>query len=260
MQDVLLLQVPGKSPQECYDKVYSGILTPPARTPRSRAKISDASACDSFLSPVTKLLTFSETNSRKRGCAKRRSQTAHKTVRKLLQKNFSLKDHGTDLFSVLEPNSDLSTRASEPSVLPSALEHVEDLTPVRKCDKTFSPGNILHLSSVKKAIDNEHFSPPVLKQVGNKALHEKYIDLLHNRDAKRKASSEKAKRSSRGKENKNVSNVPRIDLVTGAKFALISEAKDGSNRLKSLQANDTSSSSDFDNDLRTEEDEDGDES
>ncbi|EPS64978.1 hypothetical protein M569_09807, partial [Genlisea aurea] len=66
------------------------------------------------------------------------------------------------------------------------------------------------------------FSPPVLKQIKNKALHESYIDQLHQRDAKRKLESLKnAKRNEKQMNN----DLKVVNSVKVARNALVSDAQ-----------------------------------
>ncbi|XP_043713228.1 uncharacterized protein LOC122661787 [Telopea speciosissima] len=97
-------------------------------------------------------------------------------------------------------------------------------------------------------------SPPVLKQVKNMALHEKYIDQLHCREARRKAASSSVVKhiitGYDGKEN----HMQETDGVEIARNSLISDAQDMINKFKCLQAADgLSNNDDYD------EDEEGDE-
>ncbi|CAM8900993.1 unnamed protein product [Rhodiola kirilowii] len=69
-------------------------------------------------------------------------------------------------------------------------------------------------------------SPPVLKQVKNKALHEKYIDQLHFREAKRQAELIRAKKITVGKENLKPTRNQKPNAIKAAKHALESDARD----------------------------------
>lgn len=71
----------------------------------------------------------------------------------------------------------------------------------------------------------------MLKQIKNKALHEKYIDQLHCREAKRKA---EALRNSRKEQVEGKANLLKQNLVKSAKDALVSEAQDAISKFRSL--------------------------
>ena len=81
----------------------------------------------------------------------------------------------------------------------------------------------------------------------NKALHEKYIDQLHCREAKGKAARARAGKSVAGKENRGEINVQKIDVVRAAKNALVSDVRDAIYQLQDVQTN-AISSSDFHDD------------
>lgn len=130
---------------------------------------------------------------------------------------------GYDLFSVLEPGTTsnfLSTPMEKGQSLPKILE-----SPV--------PGS--------SEDQTKRVSPPVLKQVKNKALHEKYIDHLHVREAKRKAEASRLAR----KENIRPTDIQKKDSVRAAKDALFFDVQDAIQKLKSLEAENSSSSSEF---------------
>lgn len=89
-------------------------------------------------------------------------------------------------------------------------------------------------------------SPTVLKPVKNRALHEKYLDQLHCREARRNAVSVGNK----------MENGPKIGVVRAAKEALVSDARDAIHLLQELQDNPGSDSRDLDDDCGDDEDED----
>ncbi|KAH8481357.1 hypothetical protein Peur_067562 [Populus x canadensis] len=238
--------VPGKSAQDCFDKVNSDHMTLPQTFPRSRAKRINSSPLECFSISVSKLLNPSGPKNKRLSC-KQKSHLAHKNVRELLQKQNQVnRDYEADLFSILEPNQNSSMQDSKLAVEISTPEHSQEkLGFLHKLHESSSDHKrpLLRLSSCGIDI----VSPPVLKQVKNKALHEKYIDQLHCREAKRKAAHARAGKSVAGKENRGEINVQKIDVVRAAKNALVSDVRDAIYQLQDVQTN-ASSSSDFHDD------------
>ncbi|KAL8492964.1 hypothetical protein ACS0TY_024244 [Phlomoides rotata] len=211
--------VPGKSAKECFDRIHSDQSTPSQPPARSRPKRKEPSP---ILFSPTKLLSPAEMNRKKRNSRMRSTLAAQKTVRKLLQKQHTEdQDYEADLFSVLEPTIDPSPLNLQDGTPFSSPEPNQGSSSAQRKQRS-------RLSNSQKAA---FVSPPVLKQIKNKALHEKYIDQLHCRDAKRKAAaSRKAK-----KVYANVS-ILKPNLVKVAKDALVSDAQDAINQLQSLQS------------------------
>ncbi|KAL9375995.1 hypothetical protein Peur_030115 [Populus x canadensis] len=238
--------VPGKSAQDCFDKVNSDHMTLPQTFPRSRAKRINSSPLECFSISVSKLLNPSGPKNKRLSC-KQKSHLAHKNVREFLQKQNQVnRDYEADLFSILEPNQNSSMQDSKLAVEISTPEHSQEkLGFLHKLHESSSDHKrpLLRLSS--RGIDI--VSPPVLKQVKNKALHEKYIDQLHCREAKRKAAHARAGKSVAGKENREEINVQKIDVARAAKNALVSDVRDAIYQLQDVQTN-ASSSSDFHDD------------
>ncbi|XP_010530509.1 PREDICTED: uncharacterized protein LOC104807095 [Tarenaya hassleriana] len=229
--------VPGKSAQECFDRVHSDLITPRQPQPRSRAKKVNLSPIPQFSLSASKLLKPTRPKSKMSGQRnRRRNHFAKKTIRHLLEKQCHVdQGHGLDLFSVLE-------RSTESYVLSTPS------------DKRGSLRKILERSSSAQKKPCSRFtttltSPPVLKQIKNKAQHEKYIDQLHLREAKRKAESAKGC----GKENIKPNDVQKS--VRAVKDALILDVKDAIEKLKGVEADCSSSSSEFGYDRDEEEDE-----
>ncbi|CAB4314392.1 unnamed protein product [Prunus armeniaca] len=241
--------VPGKSAQECFDRVHSEHITPPPPRTRSRAPIlENSSPLGQFSLSASKLLKPTELKAKRSNCNKQRSHIAQKTVRKLLQKHHQVyQEYEADLFSVLEPSLDSYTE-SQPSVIlstPKNLKGKQGL--LQKCSQRSSDHNKKPLSRFNSSSGEPLVSPPVLKQVRNRVWHDKYIDQLHNREAKRKAASTCTQKST----------VQEVDMVRTAKLALVSEARDAINKLQHLQANTMENSSDLDEDGIVNDDEEG---
>ncbi|KAG6594922.1 hypothetical protein SDJN03_11475, partial [Cucurbita argyrosperma subsp. sororia] len=239
--------VPGKSAQDCFDKVHSDHLTPPQPRPRSRTQSSKS--CQIELSSLSedKLLNPNGAKSRKPIRKTQRSQNAQKTVRYLLEKKFQRAvSSEADLFSQLEPNANCSNHSPLPSKQLSITKdlqgnqgflHERSLSNHKKPLSRFS-------SSVERVV-----SPPVLKQVKNKALHEKYIDQLHCREAKRKSVAKCTKKCISEEKGLKEVHAERTNDLRDAKNALISDARDAIHQLQHLQANGMNDSPDFDDDL-----------
>ncbi|XP_006290829.2 uncharacterized protein LOC17886405 [Capsella rubella] len=212
--------VPGKSAQECFDKVNSALITPRQHQPR-RVRKTNLSTIPQFSLSASKLL---KPNSPKTKIRQRRNNLSKKTVRHLLEKqNHMDQGSGFDLFSVLEPSISSNFLSTPIEKGPSLPKILESPVPCSSKDQTTL------------------VSPPVLKQVKNKALHERYIDHLHIRDAKRKAESTRFA----GKENIRPIEIQKKDSVRAAKDALFFDVQEAIQKLKGLEADNSSSSSEF---------------
>lgn len=211
--------MPGKSAQDCFDKIHSDHLTPPRPKPRKRARTTNSS---SVSLSASKLLTSPEPKERKR---QKKTFLSRKAVRGLLQRQCKKdQDDEADLFSILEPSVDPSIR-----VIPDGT-----LFSTPKCYKK-TPRRLERLSSAQRKHLPSHLdasggaaltSPPVLKQVKNKALHEKYIDQLHARELKRKAASLRATKCILKKKDAKPNDVQSSEVVKAAKDALIADARE----------------------------------
>ncbi|ESQ45142.1 hypothetical protein EUTSA_v10010289mg [Eutrema salsugineum] len=216
--------VPGKTAQECFDRVNSDLITPRQPQPRSRARKPNLSPIPQFSLSASKLL---KPNSPKNKIRQGRGNLSKKAIRHLLEKqNHMDQGLGFDLFSVLEPGATsnfLSTPTGKVQSLPKILESPIPCSRFAREDQTTL------------------VSPPVLKQVKNKALHEKYIDHLHIREAKRKAEATRLSK----KENIRPNDNQKKDSVRAAKDALLFDVQDAMQKLKSLETENSSSSSEF---------------
>lgn len=251
--------MPGKSAQDCFDKIHSDHLTPTQPQPRSRAKEINLSPIGHFSLSASKLLKPTAPQNKKSGCSKQKSRLVQKkTVRHLLRKHYHV-DHGdeVDLFSILEPNTSPSTHALPNAVLSTPKNLLEKQRFLQKCqERSFeSCGLKKSKSKLGNPCTDALVSPPVLKQIKNRALHEKYIDQLHSREAKREAESERAKKVL-GKENRGSTQTQKIDKVRAAKNALVSDARNVINQLQHLQTTSVDNSLDLDNDDYVDDDED----
>ncbi|XP_044469203.1 uncharacterized protein LOC123198566 isoform X2 [Mangifera indica] len=240
--------VPGKSIQECFDKVHSDHLTPAQPRPQSRANKLNSSPIEHFSLSASKLLNPVQPKIKRSSCNKKKSHLTQKTVRHLLQKNCHIdKDYKADLFSVFEPNINTSIQVCQQNGFLSTPKHLQKNQEfLQKYLERSSGSGKKPLSRFSSSCGTALISPPVLKQVKNIALHEKYIDQLHSREAKRKAASVRADQTITGKENKREIYGNEVDVVKAAKIALITDAKNAINQFQHLQADSTRTSSDFD--------------
>ncbi|KAL9266599.1 hypothetical protein AKJ16_DCAP16083 [Drosera capensis] len=230
--------VPGKSAQDCFDRVNSEKLTPSLPPPHPRLKPRIPSLSPGFSYSPCKLFRFMEPKNKRVRTIKRKSHIAQKTARHLLQKLSHVCQNGeADLFSLLEPNVNLVNE-----VVQHTPSHATPIRTIRNLGS--SPVLVQSLSaSCKRALyrfsgANEAplVSPPVLKPIKNLALHEKYIDHLHSREAKRTAASTRnVKHSSIKRQNQG--SLRNGNIVQTAKSALVSDARDAISRFQHLQAN-----------------------
>jgi len=230
-------------------------MTPPQALRRSRAKRINSSPLESSSLSASKILHPSGPKSKRLRC-EQKDHLSHKNVRELLQnQNRMDRDYEADFFSIFEPDMNPSTQDSQLAVKISTPEHSKVKQGfLHKFHEKSSSGHKKPLSRLSSCGINI-VSPPVLKQVKNRALHEKYIDQLHCREARRKAAYARAGKSA-GKKNRGEINVQKIDVVRAAKNSLVSDVRDALNHLHDLQAN-ASSSSDFDDDGVSSDDDGG---
>lgn len=234
--------MPGKSAQDCFDKVHSDHMTPPQPRPRFRTRSTKSSPTELLFSEG-ELLNLDGAKSRKPSRKSQKSHNAQKAVRYLLEKNFQgAINYEADLFSQLEPNINLSNHTPLPSKqLSSMIDlqgnqgflHGRSLSNHKKPLSRFS-------TSVERVV-----SPPVLKQVKNRVLHEKYIDQLHCREAKRKSMSKCRKSCISKEEGSKGIHTTRTNDLRAAKNALISDARDAIQQFQHLEANATNNIPDF---------------
>lgn len=241
------LQVPGKSAKECFDRIHLDQLTPSQPRRRSRANRKEPSPL-SF--SASRLLSPAEMKTKK--LRSRRSKLlAQKTVRQLLEKQQNEdQDYEEDLFAVLESTIEPSLNFDEDTAFASPIPNQGSGLLARGRETSSSSHKKQRPrsnSSFKKAA---FVSPPVLKQIRNKALHEKYIDQLHCRDAKRKAESLRNAKRVEDKNGKNTSCL-EINPIKVAKDALVSDAQEVISQIRKLH-----SCTDYDTDEDEDEDED----
>ncbi|KAI3946527.1 hypothetical protein MKX01_017743 [Papaver californicum] len=215
--------VPGKTAQDCFNKIHSDLVTPPQVQPRS----SHFSLSGSKLLEPTLNVRWPKGN-------KQRKLRAQKTLRHLVQKR-SMVDQGykADLFSVFEPIMKAPTQVFLQTEL---LSTPESKFNKKGCNQECNENSCVRekpLSRFRNSCETALVSPPVLKQVKNRALHEKYIDQLHCRGARRTAGSTKCNVA---REHKKESTAKKKDDITVARNALIFEANDIISKFKEAQA------------------------
>ncbi|KAL9303430.1 hypothetical protein ACSQ67_020693 [Phaseolus vulgaris] len=236
--------VPGKSQQECFDRIHFDHVTPVQLQPRSRAKTLKSSPIQEFSLSASNLLNPIDIKVRRSNVLKPKNITTQKSVEKLLLRRLTDDlDRAGDIFSVLEPKIDLSTNALQSSESLSTTKQLkENKGFLQSCTETSSSSGNKLLSRFSGSHITDLVSPPVLKKVKNRVLHEKYVNKLRCRESRRRAASEKIIGEGRS--------IKRKDAVKAAKFALVSEARDAINKFRELQVNvmDNCCSSDEDND------------
>lgn len=233
------MQVPGKSAQDCFERIHQDHLTPRQHQPRSRAKKLKSSPLEEVLFSASKLLKPIVNKARRSGCSKSKSYLTQKSLKKLLQFNRKVDtDHEGDLFSVLEPNVDFPTNAFQPSCALSTPEKLDERQGrLQSCNEKSSLRHGRPLSRFNSPCGPDIVSPPVLKQVKNRVLHEKYINQLRCREARRRAASAQVEISKHGIAVSKESNVQKGGPVESAKIALVSEARDAIEKFQHSQTN-----------------------
>lgn len=235
--------MPGKSQQDCFDRIHCDYMTPPQTQPHSRAKTLKSSPIHQFSISASKLLKPIDKTVRKSNVLKPKNIITQKSIEKLLQHHLKVDlDREVDIFSVLEPNTDFSTNALQPSeALSTPKQQKENKGFLQNCTETSSSSHKKPLSRFSGSCVTELVSPPVLKKVKNRVMHEKYINQLRCRESRRRAAATKIIGEG--------TSIQKRDVVKGAKVALVSEARDAINKFQQSQVNlmDNTCSSDEDN-------------
>ncbi|KAI8548503.1 hypothetical protein RHMOL_Rhmol07G0278200 [Rhododendron molle] len=237
--------VPGKSAKDCFNKLHSDHSTPPQPRTRLRSRKTNS---PSFSLPTSTLLQPEEPITKKPSHRKQSRHLAQKTVRQLLQKHYNVdQNYEADLFSVLESTTNPSTQALQKGLTHSTPGgEQKDSRYLKKCHDRSSAHHAKHMSQFSGSYGATLASPPVLKPVKNKALHEKYIDQLHCREAKRRAA-----KVIRGGENRKESciNIQKRDVIKAAKDALVFDAKEVINQFHQVKVSGMGNFSDSDDDF-----------
>ncbi|GFZ18876.1 homeodomain-like superfamily protein [Actinidia rufa] len=228
-------QVPGKSANDCFDKVHADHLTPPQPRTRLRPRKINSS---SFSLSVSTLLKPAEPKTRRPNARKQRSHLVQKTVRQLLQKHYNVsQSYEADLFSVLESTFNQSTQALQQGVIQSTPE----------CEHG-KPGQL------KKMPREIFFSP-------EEACFTTKLLIWGNSCEPTGSETEgqhlpRQPKPSLVKENRKESYIQKTDAIKAAKDALVFDAKDVIHHFHHVKVSAMSNYSDFDDDgVETNDDE-----
>ncbi|KAL6861597.1 hypothetical protein ACP4OV_017297 [Aristida adscensionis] len=223
--------VPGRSAEECFNRIHADLSTPTPMGPRPRTCKAKFSPLANFSLSDSKLSSILEPTVGRKRTSKQKSLAAHKTVRHLLQKHCLMDQaQAADHFSVFENSPtalqlDISLEDS-PGTL--AMESGSSFKCGRSSSARKKPISRLTTKQAEP-------SPAVLKPVKNPILHEKYINRLTRReDGKRPRKRTPA--SDAAASRKPLSELQAGDMKA-AKNALISEASSYISDFKKLQAN-----------------------
>ncbi|XP_020198283.1 uncharacterized protein [Aegilops tauschii subsp. strangulata] len=224
--------VPGKSAEDCFNRVHADLSTPTPIAPRPRSK-TQFSPLAHFTLSDPKFPNLLEPLAGRPRTAKQKSQLAQKTVRHLLKKH-SLIDQAqeADHFSIFE---------TSPSALQLNIPLDDSPGTPDNYLKSFSLHKYSVSSSARKRplsrLKTKHAepSPPVLKPLKNTVLHEKYINQLTRREGAKKPRKKAA--GTNATDPERPLSEQRAGSVKAAKNALISEATDFIGQFKKLQAN-----------------------
>ncbi|XP_008796203.2 LOW QUALITY PROTEIN: uncharacterized protein LOC103711723 [Phoenix dactylifera] len=221
--------VPGKTAQECFNRIHADLGTPTQPQPRSRANKLNFSPVGSFTSSGSKMKELMVTKMRRVRSSKQKSLIARKTARHLLRKHcLTDRSQEADHFSNFEtsPNSEImSPETTDCITNPSIF--------LQNCNERSSSSHKRMLSRFRTSQADP--SPEVLKQIKNIALHEKYIDHLHCRDARRRTCTKTA--IPVADRCKKTTSKLEIGALKAARTALISEARDYISHFQQMQAN-----------------------
>ncbi|XP_024967931.1 uncharacterized protein LOC112507528 [Cynara cardunculus var. scolymus] len=195
--------VPGKSAQECFDKIHGSHLTPPQPRPRSRPRVSD-SQNPSFT--ASKLLNSSSPTAKRPRHRRQKSHVVQRNVRHMLQKQHKVEqDSEADLFSVLEPTFTQSLNSYVMLTTPDCNQEMGEM--LGRCQERSST---VHKKSLSRlGTRTTLMSPPVLKQA----------EKLHQSKLMEQESS-----------------AQRKDAIRAAKNALVFDARDAINEFQHHQA------------------------
>lgn len=219
--------VPGKSSKECFNRFYSAHPTPPVTQPRSRMNRKNSeSPIRSFANDFSTLLKSAGSSGGRSGSGRQKILHARKTVRQILRQHKKAdKGYEADLFSAIENVDPAVHSFLLPATTPITPDGAHQVGGHSTSDQTLSacrPKTLSRFSADShRQLQKKLLSPEVLKQIKNPALHDKYIDLLHSREAaRRKASARNTKFQSN-----NVQTLPQTDVVCAAKAAVVAEAQ-----------------------------------
>ncbi|KAF8729171.1 hypothetical protein HU200_017754 [Digitaria exilis] len=225
--------VPGRSAEECFNRIHADMSTPTPIGPRPRKCKPKYSPLANFSLSDPELPKLLEPAVGRPRTTKQKTLAAQKTVRHLLQKHsFTDHAHEADHFSIFE---------SSPSALQLNISFEDSPGTPHGCISSGSLPRFSASSSGRKKpfsrlkTKPDEPSPGVLKPVKNAVSHEKYINQLCRREVTKRP-RKKAPGSKAADSGKAHSEQKAGDLKA-AKNALISEATDFISHFKKLQAN-----------------------
>ncbi|KAL3683312.1 hypothetical protein R1sor_001334 [Riccia sorocarpa] len=196
-------RVPGKTPEECFNKFYAGHPTPPAAQKSKRqTQKATGNDVDMLDDPEPKRVTAK---------GKQRLLQAHRTIRNILRKQqVEDVDYEADAFVALERpdvvesvlNSEEAKQAvifkvtEVPNCIPEATSETNTNKPFEhivigglpasdKENRNVNAGNS-RLGRAVSDLQAQCTSPEVLKKVKNPGQLDKYIDHLHQRHNSRR--------------------------------------------------------------------------
>nr|GMC60003.1 uncharacterized protein LOC109168390 [Ipomoea batatas] len=164
------------------------------------------------------------------------SHFSQKAVREMLEKQYNNidRDKEADIFSVLESRTDQSNEAfQEAANVVTPEVKLERVSFLGRCSERSSSGHKDQRSRLSNLPGAALFSPPVLKPIKNKALHDRYIDQLHCREARRNAASLRTATHNLRNGNQD----QQVDTIQAAKNALIFDARDAIHQFQNSQTN-----------------------
>ncbi|RLM56314.1 hypothetical protein C2845_PM10G12360 [Panicum miliaceum] len=225
--------VPGRSAEECFNRIHADLPTPTPIAPRSRTCKAKFSPLANFSLSDPELPNLLEPAVGMQRTSKQKSLAAQKTVRHLMQKHCLIDHaHEADHFSIFE---------SSPSALQLNISFEDSPGTPHSC---MNSGSLLRFSASssgqKKPFSRlktkpDEPSPGVLKPVKNVILHEKYIDQLSRREGTRRPRRKTP--GSKAADSVKAHSEQKAGDLKAAKNALISEATDFISHFKKLQAN-----------------------
>ncbi|CAN6341886.1 unnamed protein product [Urochloa humidicola] len=225
--------VPGRSAEDCFNRIHADLSTPTPIAPRSRTSKTTFSPIGSFSLSDPKLPNLLESTVGRKRTAKQKSLAAQKTVRHLLQKH-SLIDQAqeADHFSLFE---------TSPSAIQLNISFEDSPGTPEIHLNSGSLGKCSRSSSARKKpfsrlrAERAEPSPAVLKPIKNLILHEKYVDQLSRREGTKRP--RKRIPGSKVAHSGKALSQQQVGGLRAAKSALISEATDFISHFKKLQAN-----------------------
>jgi hypothetical protein len=221
--------VPGRSAEECFNRIHADLSTPTPIAPRPRRCKAKFSPLGNFSLSDPELLNLLEPTVRRQTTWKQKN-LAHKAVRHLLQKHCLIDQaQEADHFSIFESS-------------PSALQLNISSEDSHGTPDSFMSSGSLHKRSTSSSARKKPFSrfknnqdkssPAVLKPVKNAILHEKYVDRLYRREG-----TKRPHRTTGSKAEEKAHSEQQAGDLKVVKNALISEATDFISHFKNLRAN-----------------------